>query len=206
MLLAVHTGHQDESDRCRLAVLVASCSNRSPDPHETTTMMARLVATMLTMALAAGAALAQTEISLRQQIVGTWDFVIAEITYADGRKDLPFGDKPKGMLIFTPDGHFSQVHVSSGLPRIASDNRLAGTPEDNRAIVHGTLALFGSYTVDEEKKTVTFHITASTYPNLEGVSQTRSIDQLTATEFRNTNRAASRGVPAVAANLYRRAN
>jgi hypothetical protein len=74
------------------------------------------------------------------------------------------------------------------LPRIASNNRLAGTDADNRAIVQGTLALFGTYTVDEAKKTLTFNIVASTYPNAEGTSQTRTIDKLTADEFRNQSR------------------
>jgi hypothetical protein len=89
---------------------------------------------------------------LREQLVGTWSFVIAEITAANGKKSLPFGDKPKGMIIFTADGHFSQVHVAGGLPRIASNNRLAGTAEDNKAIVAGTLAQFGTYSVDEAKR------------------------------------------------------
>ena len=64
--------------------------------------------------------------------------------------------------------------------------------------MHGSLALFGTYTVDEDKKALTFHIEASTFPNLQGVAQTRTIDLLTADEFRNTNPAASRDGPAVA--------
>jgi hypothetical protein len=165
----------------------------------------RISAVLVAAVLGIGAASAQPEKSLREQLIGTWDFVIAEITAANGSKTLPFGDKPKGQVIFTADGRFSQVHVSSGLPRIASNNRLAGTDTDNRAIVHGTLAFFGTYSVDEAKKTLTFNITASTYPNAEGTSQTRTIDLLTATEFRNTNPAASRDGPAVAANFYTRA-
>ena len=82
----------------------------------------RISAVVLAVLLGAGAAAAQPAKSMREQIVGTWDFVIAEITAANGTKTLPFGDKPKGQLIFTADGHFSQVHVSSGLPRIASNN------------------------------------------------------------------------------------
>jgi hypothetical protein len=160
---------------------------------------------LLALALSAGVAAAQPAKSLREQLIGTWNFVIAEITAADGNKTLPFGDKPKGMLIFTADGHFAQVHVASGLPKIEGGNRLGGTAEQNSAIVHGSLAFFGTYTVDEDKKTITFNIAASTFPNLEGVSQTRTIDALTADEFRNTNPAAARGVPAVATNLYRRA-
>jgi Lipocalin-like domain len=164
----------------------------------------RILAAAFTLVLLAGAAAAQPAKSLRDQLVGTWSFVIAEITTADGKKTLPFGDKPKGMLIFTTDGHFSQVHVAGDLPKIASNNRLAGTDADNKAIVHGSLAMFGTYTVDEDKKTVTFKIDASTYPNLQGVAQTRTIDLLTADEFRNTNPAASRDVPAVATNIYKR--
>jgi hypothetical protein len=165
----------------------------------------RTSAVLLATLVVIGAASAQPAKSMREQLVGTWDFVIAEITAANGTKTLPFGDKPNGQIIFTADGHFSQVHVSSGLPRIASNNRLAGTDADNRAIVQGTLAFFGTYTVDEAKKTLTFNITASTYPNAEGTSQTRTIDLLTATEFRNTNPGAARDGPALAANYYTRA-
>jgi hypothetical protein len=168
------------------------------------TMKAGLAATLV-LGLGVSTAVAQPAKTLRDQLVGTWTFVIAEITTADGKKSLPFGDKPKGMLIFTADGQFSQVHVAGDLPRIAGNNRLGGTPEDNRAIVHGSLAMFGSYTVDENKRTVTFKIEGSTYPNLAGVAQTRNIDVLTADEFRNTNPTASRDVPAVATNFYKRA-
>jgi hypothetical protein len=165
----------------------------------------RMLIAFLAAVLWTNAALAQPAKTMREQLVGTWNLVIAEITAADGKKTLPFGDKPKGQIIFTEDGHFSQVHVSSGLPRIASNNRLAGTDADNKAIVQGTLSLFGTYTVDEEKKTLTFNIIASTFPNQEGAAQTRTIDKLTADEFVNTNRGATRDGPAAAANYYRRA-
>ena len=165
----------------------------------------RALATFFVLGIGATATVAQPAKTLQEQLVGTWNFIIAEITTADGGKTLPFGDKPKGMLVFTADGHFSQVHVAGDLPRIASNNRLAGTAEDNRAIVHGSLALFGTYTVDEAKKTLTFRIEGSTFPNQQGTAQTRTIDLLTADEFRNTNPTAARDLPAVATNLYRRA-
>jgi len=170
--------------------------------------MRSLAAVLVVMSCAAfvsSGASAQAAKTLRERLVGTWTFVIAEITSADGKKTLPFGDQPKGMLIFTSDGHFAQVHVAGDLPRIASNNRLAGTPEDNKAIVHGSLALFGTYTVDEDKKTLTFKIEGSTFPNLAGVAQTRTIDVLSDDEFRNTKPAASRDMSAIAANIYVRA-
>ena len=141
--------------------------------------------------------------SLKQQIVGTWDFVIAEITGADGKKSFPFGETPKGVLIFTPEGRFSQIHIASDVPKIASGNRLTGTAEEYAAINRRSLSVFGSYTVDEEKKTVTFRITSSTFPNWEGEAQTRTIDKLTADEFVNTNPNVAGGRGS-ASNYYRR--
>jgi hypothetical protein len=165
----------------------------------------RILAALVAALLWTSPAFAQSPGTMRTQLVGTWNLVIAEITAADGTKTLPFGDKPKGQIIFTPDGYFSQVHISSGLPKIASNNRFAGTDADNKAIVQGTLSLFGTYSVDEEKKTLTFNIVASTFPNQQGTSQTRTIDKLTADEFVNTNRGAARNGPAAAANYYTRA-
>ena len=139
----------------------------------------------------------------KQQIVGTWDFVVAEITAADGKKSFPFGETPKGLLIFTPEGRFSQIHVASDVPKIASGNRLTGTAEEYAAINRRSLSVFGSYTVDEDKKTVTFRITASTFPNWEGEAQTRTIDKLTADEFVNTNPNVAGGRGS-ASNFYKR--
>src|SRR5215467_4071304 len=121
--------------------------------------------------------------SLRDQIVGTWNFVVAEVVAPDGKKSWPFGETPTGILIFTAGGQFAQIHVASDVPKIASNNRLTGTPEEYAAIMRHSISLFGTYTVDEEKKTVTFHIASSTFPNWEGESQTRTIDLLTAEEF-----------------------
>lgn len=74
----------------------------------------------LTLALSASWTRAQTERNLRNQLVGTWSFVVAEVTSPDGKKYFPFGETPKGVLIFTPDGLFAQIHVASDVPRIAS--------------------------------------------------------------------------------------
>jgi hypothetical protein len=156
---------------------------------------------VLALALSAGNAIAQ---SLKQQIVGTWDFTVAEVTAADGKKSFPFGETPKGILIFTPDGRFAQIHVASDVPKFASGNRLTGTAEEYAAISKRSLSVFGTYTVDEEKKTVTYRIVSSTFPNWEGEAQTRTIDKLTADEFVNTNPNVAGGRGS-AANYYKRA-
>ena len=161
-----------------------------------------VAAAMLALALSAGAA-AQPAKSLKDQIVGTWNFVVAEVTAPDGKKSYPFGETPKGILIFTADGRFAQIHVAGDVPKIASNNRLTGTPEEYAAIMRRSLSVFGTYAVDEEKKTVTYNIVSATFPNWEGEAQTRTIDKLTADEFVNTNPNVAGGRGS-ASNLYRR--
>jgi hypothetical protein len=153
--------------------------------------------------LACTGALAQQAGPLKDQIIGTWDFVVAEVKAPDGTKSFPFGEKPKGILVFTPDGHFTQIHVAGDVPKIASNNRLTGTPEEYTAIMKRSLSVFGTYSVDEAKKTVTFKIVSSSFPNWEGEAQTRAIDKLSADEFQNTNPNVAGGRGS-ASNFYRR--
>ena len=165
-------------------------------------MTLRTAAALLALALSAGAATAQP--ALKDQIVGTWNFVVAEVTAPDGKKSFPFGETPKGILIFTADGRFAQIHVAGDVPRIASNNRLTGTPEEYADIMRRSLSVFGTWTVDEDKKTVTYNIVSSLFPNWQGEAQTRTIDKLTAEEFVNTNPGVAGGRGS-ASNFYKRA-
>ena len=161
------------------------------------------ITALLALALSAGAAAAQPANSLKDQIVGSWNFVVAEVTAPDGKKSFPFGETPKGILIFTADGRFAQIHVAADVPKIASNNRLTGTAEEYAAIMRGSLSVFGTYTVDEARKTVTYNIVSSSFPNWEGETQTRVIDKLNPDEFVNTNPNVAGGRGS-ASNFYRR--
>jgi hypothetical protein len=166
-------------------------------------MTLRTIAALLALALSAGAAAAQPANSLKERIVGSWNFVVAEVTAPDGKKSFPFGETPKGILIFTADGRFAQIHVAGDVPRIASNNRLTGTPEEYAEIMRRSLSVFGTYTVDEDNKTVTYNIVSASFPNWEGTVQTRTIDKLTSDEFVNTNPGVGGG-RGRASNFYRR--
>ena len=87
------------------------------------------IGSLFALMLVASPAAAQQK-SLRDQIVGTWNFVVAEVVAPDGKKSFPFGEAPNGILIFTAGGQFVQVHVASDVPKIASNNRVTGTPEE----------------------------------------------------------------------------
>jgi Lipocalin-like domain len=163
-----------------------------------------ITAALLALAVSGAGAAAQPAAGLKEAIVGAWDFVVAEVTAPDGKKSFPFGETPKGILIFTADGRFAQIHVGGDVPKIASNNRLTGTPEEYAEIMRRSLSVFGTYTVDEANKTVTYHITSSSFPNWQGEAQTRAIDKLTSDEFVNTNRNVAGGRGS-ASNFYRRA-
>lgn len=160
----------------------------------------RIALAALALALSTAAA-AQ---DLQNQLIGTWDFVVAQVKAPDGKISFPFGESPKGMLVFTPDGRFMQIHVASDVPRIAANNRLKGTAEEYAEIMRRSISVFGTYTVDDAKRTVTYHIVSASFPNWQGESQTRTIDKLTADEFINTNPNVAGGRGS-ASNFYRRA-
>ena len=142
--------------------------------------------TALGLALLTSSAFAQTK-SLKDQLVGTWNVISVTVTQKNGNKLDPFGADSKGILIFTSDGHFALINTRAGLPKFASDNRMLGTADENKAITQGTLAYFGTYTVDETGKTYTTHIDRSNFPNDDGSDQKRTITVLTADELHFSN-------------------
>ena len=51
------------------------------------------------------------------------------------------------------------------LPRFASDNSMSGTAEENKAVVRGSIAYFGTNAIDEAKGTISRRYDGSTYSN-----------------------------------------
>jgi hypothetical protein len=76
--------------------------------------------------------------SAKDQLVGTWMLVSIYDERQDGSKFDPFGANPTGILIFDANGRFASQIIGSGLPKFASNNRLEGTPEENKAVVQGS--------------------------------------------------------------------
>lgn len=126
----------------------------------------------LTAALALGAqAAAAAEPSLAEQVQGSWKLVSLTVVRGDGARIELFGDNPRGIQIMTPDGRFANIITRESLPLFASANRMQGTDEEYRTILKGSNAMYGTYTVDEAKGEVIFHVDVSTYPNWEGTDQ-----------------------------------
>ena len=110
-------------------------------------------------------------VAQQSPLVGAWSFVSGGATAADGSS--VWGSNPQGMLIFTANGQYSSQITRSDKPKFAANSRIKGTPEENRAAVHGYIGTFGTYSIDTAGKNFTVKFAGSSYPNNEGVEQTR---------------------------------
>jgi hypothetical protein len=144
-----------------------------------------------------GAAAAQTI----KDIVGTWLPVSALVTRQDGTRVDPFGQNLKGILIFDNNGRFSFILTRPDLPKFASNNRNTGTTEENRAIVQGSLAYFGTYSLVE--KLIKMHVDGGTWPSWTGTDIERLIFSYSGDELRWTDPTPSIG--GKVENVWRRA-
>jgi hypothetical protein len=148
-------------------------------------------------------ALTQTK-SLKDQLVGTWTVVSWEQANKDGTKVQRFGANPKGVNTFDADGHFFIMFARPDLPKLASNDPANPTPEEAKAITVGSVAYFGTYTVDEPTKTISLKIETSSLPNQLGIDQKRVITSLTANELKYTNITAVGGAGQIN-TVYKRA-
>jgi Lipocalin-like domain len=125
--------------------------------------------------------------TIKEQIVGTWSITSFEQTYPDGRKDQAFGATPKGVNTFDANGHFTLILIRPDLPKIASEDRAKLTPQESQAIAVGSLAYYGTYTVNELEKTLDLKLSGTTYTNQLVRPQRRTITVITADELRYRN-------------------
>jgi hypothetical protein len=111
---------------------------------------------------------------LRQQIVGAWTLVNVVLEQG-GTKSEPFGPNPKGIATWDANGNFIHVLFRADLPKVASNNRMAPTPEEGKALAAGMLVTYGKYSISDADGSVTMKIEASSFPNWNGAEQKRTI-------------------------------
>jgi hypothetical protein len=110
---------------------------------------------------------------LAEQVKGTWAYVAVDTVRPDGTREHMYGDNPKGVAVFDGAGQYILLTARNDISKFASNNRMAGTAEEYRAVVQGSIAHFGRYSVDEAARTITFEINSSTFPNWNGTVQKR---------------------------------
>jgi Lipocalin-like domain len=109
--------------------------------------------------------------SLKDQIVGTWRLA-AIYNDIGGNKEYLYGEKPMGLTMFDRSGNFLVFYSKPDLPKFAVANRLKGTDAENRAVIHGMISGYGTYTVDGD--IVAMNYLASSYPNRAGTVEKRT--------------------------------
>ena len=139
------------------------------------------------VAMTAGDAFAQVS----KEFIGTWTLVSA-VTEQGATQTDTFGPNPKGTLMVDANGRYVIAFSRADLAKIASNNRTTGTPEENKAIVGGSLSHFGTLSVNVADKTFTFKIATATFSNWNGTEQKRPFT-VTGDELRYTVVAASGG-------------
>jgi hypothetical protein len=136
--------------------------------------------------LAPGLAPAQP---LEEQIVGAWRLV-SIYNESQGVKRHLLGETPIGLMVFDRAGNVSQFLSRADLPRFALPNRMQGTDQENREVVRGMIAGFGTYRVEGDMVTITW--IGSSFPNRIGSGEKR-IYRIGANEMTAVNPTASVG-------------
>jgi hypothetical protein len=123
----------------------------------------------------------------KEEIVGSWRLLIIDGIKADGSHAPLYGPNPKGVAMFSPDGHYSIQIMRDVRPKFAANDRLKGTPAEHKAAAEGMITYFGTYTIDEPSKTLSMRVEGSSFPNWEGTTQKRMVSALEADELVYTN-------------------
>jgi hypothetical protein len=116
----------------------------------------------------------QKPAELRQQMVGTWS-LLEQWVEQEGKRIQRFGPNPKGIAMYDASGRFATILLRTDLPKFVSNNAMTGTPEENRAIVQGSNATFGSWSISEQDGSLVSQIDGSTFPGWDGQTQRRTL-------------------------------
>jgi hypothetical protein len=158
---------------------------------------------VLGLALLPSSAISQQK-SLKEQIAGSWTLVSTKYKFPDGKTTDTFGPNAKGMMMLDAAGRVVFINMRSDLPKFASKDRTNGTPEENKAVVAGSFAYFGTYTVNEAERTFTVHYEGTTFPNFD-IDAKRTITALTADELKYANSVSTIGKGVVVEAVWKRA-
>jgi hypothetical protein len=133
------------------------------------------------------------EPSLKEHILGTWILAAWDQMHPDGSKFQKYGTDPRGFHIFERNGRFFAMMARPDLPKIAASDPQKATPEEARAIMAGSIAYYGTYSVNEAERMVILRMDASTFPNQLGRDLLRRIVSVTANEMVYANPDATTG-------------
>ncbi|MDI1435670.1 lipocalin-like domain-containing protein [Polyangium sorediatum] len=110
-----------------------------------------------------------------KNLIGTWHLVSFEVRRIDGSIDSPMGPHPRGLLIYTADGHMAAQLSHADRDPFSSGDIWSATPEAFQAAYTSYVAYYGRYEVDEEGGVVRHLVEGSLFPNWCGGAQARQV-------------------------------
>ncbi|MRW93102.1 lipocalin-like domain protein [Duganella sp. FT80W] len=87
-------------------------------------------------------------------LAGAWELVAADRLQTDGQRVHDYGEAPTGLLMIDTDGHYALQIYQRESPRASSTH-------------------FGTLSIDEPSRTLTFHITSAQREEWIGTRQER---------------------------------
>lgn len=129
--------------------------------------------TQLLVACALPLAAAAQDKSAQASIVGTWKLVSYEDRASQEPPVYPYGQQPRGLLIYDATGHMSLQIMKMPHPKIASNDEEKVTPAEKVALYDAYVAYFGTYSVDMKRSVVIHHVEGDLFDVFIGSEQER---------------------------------
>ena len=110
--------------------------------------------------------------TLRNKLIGAWKLVSFVEKPLNGSAH-PMGERPTGIIMYTPDGYMSAQLMRTNPGHFASD-WFKATSDEYARVASTYFAYAGPFEVDEESNTVTHFVVVSLFPNWIGQKQQRT--------------------------------
>ena len=114
--------------------------------------------------------------TVRDSLLGSWNLISFDFVREDGATAQPYGDRPQGQLLYTPEGRMG-VHIQRRNRLVAhTDDWTEATLQEIESAFRGFIAYAGSFTVDEEQGCNYHDVELASWMNQEGTRQVRSYE------------------------------
>ena len=118
--------------------------------------------------------------AVEERLVGSYRLLAFENYADDGEVARPFGDDPKGFIVYTADGYMSAILMRADRPNFAAGDILGGTDAEKLEAFSSSSAYAGRWEIVDDR--IIHHLEVTTYPNWTGTDQPRQFE-LTDTHF-----------------------
>jgi hypothetical protein len=128
--------------------------------------------------IASAAIVTAQTVKSKNQLAGTWRLVSCVRTHADGSTSFPWGENPVGQIIYMSNKRMSAQIMrpgrSSTVPPGVDYGSSKATDQEIREAVSGYVSYFGTYSVDEEARTVSHTLEGALVPGWVGTTLLRA--------------------------------